>query len=155
MPLPNPSRTIPLMQAFHTTHQTRAQSDIPTIDCAFLPKLFEEAATLSSSIRIPLLPDNFHPDRAPTLFAPEVADEPLRQPEIVAADPLNVNAVSALTEVEGMSPDGVELKFAHDFGDVAGERAAAGEGYAGGMLTGLWKGLVDDVMGSGKMKPAL
>lgn len=168
MPTPNPGRTIPLMQAFHTSPTSPAQTDTSTIDYAFLPDLHQPGparAPLGASIRLPLLPDNFAPQRTPTLFAPELSDEPLREPEIVvvAADPASVSAVSALTEVEGMSPDGVELSFAHDFvGSGSGRDGSGGqdEGYAGGMLTDLWKGLVDDVMGGGggggqKIKPAM
>lgn len=167
MPTPNPARTIPLMQGFHTSPTSPAQTDTSTIDYAFLPDLYQlqqqqanpSGASLGASIRLPLLPDNFAPERTPTLFAPELADEPLREPEIVvvAADPSSVNAVSALTEVEGMSPDGVELSFAHDFGSGSSGRGKE-ERYAGGMLTDLWKGLVDDVIGGGggqKMKPAM
>lgn len=143
------------MQAFHTTPSTPAQADPSTIDFAFLPNLAAAPPPADPFVgRVPLLPDNFAPPRAalPTIFAPEAADEPALRPEIVvvAADPASVNAVSALTEVEGMSPDGVELSFAHD---RAG--APAQEGYAGGMLTGLWRGLVDDMSGGAKTTPAL
>lgn len=88
-------------------------------------------------IRIPLLPDNFV-----THYARDEADGPIATPEIniIAANPDTVSA-SALTEVEGMGIDGVELKFIHD-----GEAAEQDQG----MLKDLWKGLVDDVLGSSK-----
>lgn len=71
----------------------------------------------------------------------------------MAADPSRVHAVSALSEVEGMGPDGVELSFAHEY-PVRG--TSEGQQYAGGMLTNMWKGLVDDVFGAAdKAKPAL
>lgn len=97
-----------------------------------------------SNLRVPLLPDN-------VMFqhAPESVDSPAILPEIsiVAASPELVSP-SALTEIEGMGVDGVELKFIHDAEPAEQEQ---------GMLTDLWKGLVDDVLGqqSNKGKLAL
>lgn len=179
VPTPNPGRVIPLMQGFHTTQQARPLQAPPhhPIDLAVLPGadlLFAAAASSPSSsaaaagepiIRVPLLPDNFAPARSPTVgHVPEVPDAPLAAPEIVvmAADPAAVNAVSPLSEVEGMGPDGVELMFVHDYSAGAGRqggRRAEGEGgqVAGGMLRGLWDGIVDDVLGGAgaKVKPAV
>lgn len=142
------------MQSFHSTPSTPARSDPSTIDHAFLPDLSGPAVSTEALVgRVPLLPDLSTPSSA--LFTPEAADEPPLRSEILvmAADPTSVNAVSALTEVEGMGPDGVELSFAHDRGAAAG---SGGDGYAGGMLTGLWQGIVDDVLQSGaKGKPAM
>lgn len=149
------------MQGFHTTPAPRyAQADVSTIDFAVLPsreQLWPSApeGDAFSRVRVPLLPDNFAPNRA--AFAPEAADVPLPAPEIVvmAADPSSVNAVSALTEVEAFSPDGVELSFAHAYGG-GGRGAAREESYAGGMLKDLWAGLKDDVLGpASQAKPAL
>lgn len=154
------------MQGFHTTPSPRyAQADVSTIDFAVLPtreQLFPSAPDDSfSRVRVPLLPDNFAPNRAavPGSFAPEALDAPLRAPEIIvmAADPSSVNAVSALTEVEAFSPDGVELSFAHDFpGGSSRGGAAQEERYAGGMLKDLWAGLKEDILSpGGQAKPAL
>lgn len=68
---------------------------------------------------------------------PESLDGPALRPEIsiVAANPA---VVSAATEIEGMGVDGVELKFIHEAEPVEREP---------GMLTGLWRGLVEDVLG--------
>lgn len=176
VPNPNPGRVIPLMQGFHTTQQPRSLQAEPSsphhhpIDFAVLPSadlLFAKlpsAGTVGQSpaVRVPLLPDNFAPARSPTVgHVPEAPDAPLAVPEIVvmAADPAAVNAVSPLTEVEGMGPDGVELMFVH--GRAGAGRSARGEAHegevAGGMLRGLWNGLVDDVLGGtqGKAKPVL
>lgn len=155
------------MQGFHTTPAPRyAQADVSTIDLAVLPtreQLFGGGAAgedAFSRVRVPLLPDNFAPNRAavPGSFAPEAADAPLRAPEIVvmAADPSSVNAVSALTEVEAFSPDGVELSFAHGVGGGRGAPQEEEERYAGGMLKGLWAELKEDILTSnGRAKPAL
>lgn len=144
------------MQPFHSTPSTPARSDPSTIDYAFLPDLTSGPADAFVVNRVPLLPD-LYATSSSTLFTPEAADEPPQRSQIVvmAADPASVSAVSALTEVEGMSPDGVELSFAHDRG--TGSSGGDGDGgYAGGMLTGLWKGLVDDVFqGGAKGKPAM
>lgn len=158
-PKPNPHRVIPLMQGFHTTQAPRyAQADVSTIDFMVLPtreQLFGgQDNAPGPRVRVPLLPDNFAPDRAS--FAPEATDAPLAAPEIVvmAADPSSVNAVSALTEVEAFSPDGVELSFARGWG--AGRDAPKQETYAGGMLKDLWAGLKEDILSpNGQAKPAL
>ncbi|KAJ4407310.1 hypothetical protein N0V82_009948 [Gnomoniopsis sp. IMI 355080] len=146
------------MQSFHTTQQPSARADTSTIDFAFLPALDSPSADIltAAALRMPLLPDNVETERAPTLFAPEAVDEPLQAPEIVvmAADPAAVNVVSALSEVEGMGPDGVELRFGFGRGGGAGEEEA-GEEFAGGMLKGFWNGIVDDVLGAQKGKVAL
>jgi hypothetical protein len=80
---------------------------------------------------------------------PDVPDAPLPEPEIVviAANPENVQP-AALTEVEGMGVDGVELGFAHF--DNAAETSREP-----GMLTDLWKGLMDDIFGAPQNKLAM
>ncbi len=87
---------------------------------------------LYTGIRVPLLPDNAYPGLR---RAAEQPDAPLARPEIlvVAANPDAVMP-SALTEVEGMGVDGVELKFAHELE----RKPAAGPG----MIRDLWKGSV-------------
>lgn len=111
--------------------------------------IFPGSASLDGSrddpfahLRVPLLPDNFA-----THHTPEVADGPIAPPQIsiVAANPELVSP-SALTEVEGMGMDGVELKFVHE--ETSSEQEQ-------GTLTNIWKGLVDDVLGSSKTKVAL
>lgn len=159
-PMPSSTRTIPLMQSFHTTQKPFARADTSTIDFAFLPALDNPSLAdnlTAAALRMPLLPDNVETERAPTLFAPEAIDEPLKAPEIVvmAADPSVVNVVSALSEVEGMGPDGIELRFGFGRGGGGAGQEEAGEEFAGGMLKGLWNGLVDDVLGAPKGKVAL
>lgn len=73
----------------------------------------------------------------------------------MAADPSVVNVVSALSEVEGMGPDGIELRFGFGRGGGGAGQEEVGEEFAGGMLKGLWNGLVDDVLGAPKGKVAL
>lgn len=73
----------------------------------------------------------------------------------MAADPAAVNVVSALSEVEGMGPDGIELRFGFGRGGGGAGEEDSREEFAGGMLKGLWNGLVDDVLGAPKGKVAL
>ena len=137
-------------RAFQTTRPNAARLDKSTIDFAVMPttaSLFPPPSTEPFiHLRVPLAPDNYAPSR---LHEPDAPVTPLAAPEIVvmAAHPENV-APAALTEVEGMGIDGIELNFVHDVhaaADAEGEREP-------GMLTDLWKGLLDDVFG--EKKPA-
>ncbi|KIH86834.1 hypothetical protein SPBR_08643 [Sporothrix brasiliensis 5110] len=158
-PMPSRNRVVPLMQSFNfrTTAPRDARLDVSTIDYAVMPSLGAEAereaaaAASRMALRVPLLPDNYSPDRtALNGHAPEVADGPLAQPEIVvvAAHPENVVAASALTEIEGMGVDGVELKFAHLGAEASGGSSSSDSEASGGMIRDLWKGLLDDLSGS-------
>ncbi|KAI1446188.1 hypothetical protein ABKA04_003821 [Annulohypoxylon sp. FPYF3050] len=140
-----PPRTMRLMQTFTSSAPKAALANTTTMDNIIFPG----SASLDGSrddpfahLRVPLLPDNFA-----THHTPEVADGPIAPPQIsiVAANPELVSP-SALTEVEGMGMDGVELKFVHE--ETSSEQEQ-------GTLTNIWKGLVDDVLGSSKTKVAL
>ncbi|KAI1763972.1 hypothetical protein GGR53DRAFT_520639 [Hypoxylon sp. FL1150] len=140
-----PPRTMRLMQTFTSSAPREAVGTMDNI-------IFPGSASLDGSspdpfahLRVPLLPDNFA-----TQHTPETTDGPVApaQISIVAANPELVSP-SALTEVEGMGIDGVELKFVH-------EAEAKADQEQQGMLTDLWKGLVDDVLGgSNKTNVAL
>lgn len=130
-PQPKPSKTYtrPLMQTFSSTSSSAA-SALPV-----LPFLGAETVAEASSIRMPLLPDSYARHHA--LDAP---DAPIFEATIsvVAANPGDVLPASALTEVEGMGVDGVELRFVHE--PISAQREP-------GMLTDLWRGLVADITG--------
>lgn len=161
-PAPSRNRIVPLMQTFNfrTTTPRDARLDVSTIDYAVMPSFTGEAdreaaaAASRMALRVPLLPDNFSPDRQNLDgHAPEVADGPLAGPQIVvvAAHPGNIVAASALTEIEGMGIDGVELKFAHlgQESGSSGSGSSSGKGSSEpGMIRDLWKGLLDDLSGS-------
>jgi hypothetical protein len=139
------------MQTFHHSAPKPTPHQTSTIDSAILPNLHMSAETLYdpyAHIRVPLLPDNTSPP--PVQFRqPEAADLPLRQAEIlvVAANPEQV-LPAALTEVEGMGVDGVELGFAHLLGGEGKEgRQGDYDEMGGGMIRDLWKGMMDDVFG--------
>lgn len=134
---PNPGRIIPLMQGFHTSAAPAARVEaVPsTIDFTVLPVMdLMGSDAAAHAIRVPFMPDNFTPDRS--AFAPEAPDAPLPAPEIsvVAAHPDKV--LSALTEVEGIGLDGVELKFMH-------EPVTAPSSHGGHyMIRNVWEGMV-------------
>lgn len=130
---PHPApRRMRLMQTFTSSASRPAQSR--GMDNMILPDM-DNTQSYASKLRVPILPDNYHVQSAPL-----PAEEPVvlvGQINVVAADPEKVS-VAALTEVEGMTLDGVELKFAHEAPKKQPEQ---------GMLKDLWKGLVDDVLG--------
>jgi len=146
-----PVRTIPLMQCFRTSGNQPAKLSTAAstrMDHTYLPNLFAEDRAYDpyAHIRVPLLPDNATPPPV-GMRLPEATDLPLTRPEIrvVAANPELV-LPAALTEVEGMGVDGVELKFVHDMESKTRQRD---DMPGGGMIRDLWKGLVDDVLGAG------
>ncbi|KAI1156348.1 hypothetical protein F4825DRAFT_403703 [Nemania diffusa] len=144
LPHPQP-RKLRMMQTFSSTAAPDATAK--SIDNIVFPgsAVFQGASQDPfSNLRVPLLPDN-------VMFqhTPEPIDNIATAHEIsiVAANP-DLVSPSALTEIEGMGMDGVELKFIHDAESTEQEPS---------MLTGLWRGLVDDVIGqqSSKNKLAL
>jgi hypothetical protein len=153
---PRPVRKMPLMQGFQTSSPRPARLDASTIDHCRLPDLAALDGAYSSDpyarIRVPLLPTT----RASSVARhAEQPDAPVLLPDIVviAANPENVMP-AALTEVEGMNFDGVELNFVHDL-HSGGAGANSGQSEQG-MIRDIWKGLVDDVLGGGnKPTPAL
>ncbi|KAK6070579.1 hypothetical protein SCUP515_08404 [Seiridium cupressi] len=130
-----PPRRMRLMQTFTSSASRPAPSGSSSMDFMVLPNLQDTPADSASRLRVPILPDNYDAHHAPP-----VTIEPVLQGQInvIAADPEKVS-VSALTEVEGMTVDGLELRFAHEAPKKEAEP---------GMLTDIWKGLVEDVFGS-------
>jgi len=113
---------------------------MPTTSSLFPPPSTEPFVHL----RVPLAPDNYEPSR---LHEPDAPVSPLPAAEIVvmAANPETVSP-AALTEVEGIGPDGVELNFARDIHATADEA----EEREPGMITDLWRGMLEDVFGEKK-----
>jgi len=141
------TRAVPLMQGFRTSPPKPVAALQVTVDTAMLPDLWSAEAEAESSsrfyIRVPLLPDNDSPPAG--THAPEATDMPLPRAQIsvVAANP-HLVLPSALTEVEGMGVDGVELSFSH-------ELHREEEAHEQGMVRDIWKGLMDDVFGEKKV----
>ncbi|KAI1365736.1 hypothetical protein F5Y08DRAFT_302982 [Xylaria arbuscula] len=143
LPHPKP-RKMRLMQTFSSSASSQATAK--NVDNVIFPgsAVFEGASQDPfSNLRVPLLPDN-----VAFQHAPESVDGPatVHDISIVAANP-DLVSPSALTEIEGMGIDSVVMKFIHDAEPAEQEP---------GMLTGLWRGLVDDLsQQSSKAKLAL
>ncbi|KAK1998917.1 hypothetical protein LX36DRAFT_575411 [Colletotrichum falcatum] len=152
-PTPQPTRASPSLRQMQTfaASPASAGSPISSMDFTTLPMSYEPLPAVNefAGMRMPLLPDAFTTKHR-SLYeqAPAAEVLPSSRPEIsvVAAHPENVTTAAALTEVEAFGVDGVELKWAHE-SEVAAEQAQPG-------LRDLWKGLVDDVMGSQQQKAA-
>ncbi|KAM0519742.1 hypothetical protein ACHAP9_006486 [Verticillium nonalfalfae] len=117
----------PESDTFSSLSAATAYTGAPTIDATLFAFPSSVGAAISDAFyaRMPLLPDSFARHR------PEAPEARPLTPEIsvVAADPANALPVAALTEVEGMGVDGVELRFAHDAEPVERESS---------MLRNLW-----------------
>ncbi|GJC98870.1 hypothetical protein ColKHC_07696 [Colletotrichum higginsianum] len=138
------------MQTFSSSPASPA-GPIASMDFTTLPASYEPLPVNEfAGMRMPLLPDSFT-TKHQSLYeqVPAAEDLPLSRPEIsvVAAHPENVTA-AALTEVEAFGVDGVELKWAHET-----DAAAPVETHQPG-LRDLWKGLVDNVVGTQQQKAA-
>lgn len=150
-PTPSPTvyRTIPLMQGFRTSAPKQAARDTSTIDFFFFPDPpTPPPSNPFSKLRVPLLPDNYSPDRSPNSgHAVEALDEAVPRPEIsiIASHPENV-APATISEVVGN--DGLDV----DIGQLTTGFASA-ESKEPGLLKELWTGFVDDVLGAKHSAP--
>ncbi|KAK2593878.1 hypothetical protein QQS21_008398 [Conoideocrella luteorostrata] len=149
-PTPQPSlanRNKPLMQTFHSSAPSAMHTSTTHIDATVLPSmsLLTGASKADDGPRVPLLPDNYGaahgPIAAETTVMPEVT--------IVAADPDNVVPGAPNAGVEGISLDGIELKFLYDESSQPREHEDRG-----GMIRDIWKGMVEDVFGGAPRKAA-
>lgn len=115
------------------------------LDFAFLPEFESEISQDPfARIRVPLLPDNYAPDRsANSPHAFETLDGAVLGSEIsiVAAHPEQVTA--ALSEVVGN--EGLDVDIGQWTSIFSASRSK--ESSEDGVLTELWKGIVDDVFG--------
>jgi hypothetical protein len=138
-------KTIPLMQGFRTSAPKQAAHDSSTIDFFFLPEVPEPPPNNPfAKLRVPLLPDNYNPDRSPgSLNAFETLDTALPRAEIsiVAAHPEQV-VPAALSEVVGN--DGLDVDI-HSL--TAGFSGTVDEPKEPGVLKELWSSVMDDILG--------
>ncbi|KAI9739441.1 MAG: hypothetical protein M1818_005129 [Claussenomyces sp. TS43310] len=149
---PPPSSTTPttnfrFMQGFQTSAPKPASHDASTIDFFFIPPVPDSVPTDPyAKLRVPLLPDNYRPDRsAVSGHAIEALDEAVPRPEImiVATYPEAV-LPAAMTEVvsnEGLEADMNELT--KPFNPTKVE-----ESQEPGFFKELWNSFLDDVFGS-------
>ena len=119
-PTPSTFKPIPPMQGFRTSAPKAAAHDSSTIDFFTFPEIpSEPPLNPFAQVRVPLLPDNYSPDRTAS-HAAEALDTPLLRPEIhiVAAHPERV-APAALSEVVGNDGLDVDLSaLTQGFGSV-------------------------------------
>jgi hypothetical protein len=144
------------MQGFRTSAPKETAHDTSTIDFFFMPEVPEPAAENPfAKLRVPLLPDNYTPDRsANSAHAAEAIDEALPRSEIsiVAAHPETVlpTIMSEVVGNDGLDVDIGQLTagFTHTptayFKSVVEPIAELKEP---GALKQLWEGVVDDVFG--------
>ncbi|KAH7148495.1 hypothetical protein EDB81DRAFT_946683 [Dactylonectria macrodidyma] len=139
-PTPQPSianRARPLMQGFHSSTPTRT----PTahLDATVLPPLHPIPVVSEPVPRMPLLPDNYGAYHASISDAADIGSR-FSAASIVASDPDNVIPGAPLAAVEGVTVDGVELKFAHEQPAQDDDQST--------LLSDIFKGMVDDLISS-------
>lgn len=109
------------MQGFHTSPTARLAPS-PTIDHFFFPAQDAPPLNPHARLRVPLLPDNYSPDRSPGgAHAPEVAaaPPPRARVNVVAAMPQDAAVVvSALTEVVAEGGEMTMAEMTRAFGGV-------------------------------------
>jgi len=139
-------KTIPLMQGFQTSAPKQTSNDKSTMDFFFFPEIDEPPTNPFAKLRVPLLPDNYSPDRsADSVHRIESIDEALPKAEIsiVASHPENVAPV-AMSEVVGNEAVDVELgQLITGFTDTALHEMKEQQG----TIKDLWNGLIDDILG--------
>jgi hypothetical protein len=138
------------MQGFRTSAPAQAAHDNSTIDFFTFPEIPEEPPINPyARIRVPLLPDNYTPDRsANSAHAAESFDAPAAKPEIhiIAAHPERV-APAAMSEVVGNDGLDVDLSaLTKGFSDVV-EKVVKEPGVVRELLSGM----VDDIFGAKKL----
>jgi len=140
------------MQGFQSSAPKQAAGDSSTIDFFYFPEVAElPSDNPFSKLRVPLLPDNYNPDRsADSAHAVETPDAAVPGPEImiVASHPSDV-APAAMTEVVGNA--GLDM----DIGDLTKSfHEKVEELKEPGMVKELWDGLMDDLFGAKEKKVA-
>lgn len=125
------------MQTFHSS-AARSQTPSANLDAAVLPNMYSFASeSQADGPNMPLLPDNYG-----AFHVVEAADEVLSQPTIVASNPDVVVPGAPMTGIEGVSLEGVDLKFAHEPEAAPQDQST--------LIVDLWKGMLDDVFGSSR-----
>jgi hypothetical protein len=135
------------MQGFNTSAPKQAARDTSTIDFFFFPEVPADPPTNPfAKLRVPLLPDNYAPDRSATsAHAVESLDEAVPRPEImiVASHPEDVlpAAMSEVVQNEGIESSIEDLTKAF-------KSAGTDESKEPSTLQQLWGGVLDDIFGA-------
>jgi len=147
-PVSHPVETLfkvrPLMQGFQTSAPKQKLQDTSSIDFAFLPSIPIPTGEGSfDNIRVPLLPDNYTPDRVHIGHAPEAFDAAIPRPEIsiIASHPENV-LPAAMTEV--VDNAGLDVDVGRWIGAFDEETNQIDQP---GMLQQVLSGMVEDLFG--------
>ncbi|KAI9788822.1 MAG: hypothetical protein M1835_002046 [Candelina submexicana] len=139
------------LHTFKSTSSLQAYHDTSTIDLALLPPL-EPSPQRQESIRVPLLPDLFYPQRSgANATATETPDTVIR-PEIstMAHSGTHISAPSAMSEVTDNAAADI------DPFDLSKKVTVAASKMTGlpveelerpGVLRELWEGFLDDLLG--------
>ncbi|KAG9237543.1 hypothetical protein BJ875DRAFT_141544 [Amylocarpus encephaloides] len=135
-------RIVPLMQGFRSSAPRPIRGDTSTIESFIFPET-PEAPPVNpfERLRVPLLPDNYNPDRSS--FVEEEIDGamPKNEISIVAASPETVTPV-AMSEVVGNDGLDVDIgQLTQGFSDTTVESKEVGA------LKELFSGMVDDIFG--------
>lgn len=135
-----------MMQGFKSSAPMQAARDNSTIDFFFFPQI-EPAppANPFEKLRVPLLPDNYNPDRSPgSPNAMETFEARLPKDEVImASNPENIMPAT-MSEVIGNN----ELDFDAKIGELSeGLSSKIKELKEPGMLGELWSSMLDDLLG--------
>ncbi|PBP25036.1 hypothetical protein BUE80_DR003976 [Diplocarpon rosae] len=146
-------RTIPLMQGFHNSAPKHTAHGRSTIDFFFFPKIEAAAGEATPKLRVPLLPDNYNPDRsAQSGNALESLDEAVPRPEIsiVAAHPESV-VPAAMSEIVGNDALDVDIEQLTNsaFSNILPTAKEPS------VIREIWGGFVDDILGPKGPKVAM
>jgi len=134
----------PLMQGFRTSAPKQTAHHSSTIDSFIFPELPAELSDNTYVMRVPLLPDNYTPDRS--VGSPHELESldkavPKQEITVIASHPDHV-VPAALTEVvnnAGLDVDVADLT--KSFHQKVEDMKEAG------VLKELWRGFVDDILG--------
>lgn len=134
------------MQTFSRSASASTSRPDGNLGTTVLPSwdaLYSRPSQADASPMVPIVPDNYG-------VVNVVVDAPVSTPEvtIVAVDPDRVSASSPFFEVTGL--DGVDLKFAQQ--PEPAKDNTQEDGPSQGMVTDIWKGMVDDILGRGQQK---
>ncbi|CZS98504.1 hypothetical protein WAI453_005763 [Rhynchosporium graminicola] len=154
-PTATSTRTIPLMQGFKSSAPKQAVRDNSTMDFFFFPEVpAAEPLNPFQRLRVPLLPDNYNPDRSPESGnALESLDQAVPRPEIsiMAAHPENV-APAAMSEVVGNDAVDIDIgQLTESFSTYLPEVQAKEPG----VVKELLNSFMDDILGPQTPKTAL
>jgi len=138
-------KTLPMMQGFKSSAPVQAARDNSTIDFFFFPQIpAAPPANPFEKLRVPLLPDNYNPDRSPgSINAIEATEVPHPKDEIsiMASRPEQI-LPATMSEVVGNNELDVKIEELTE-----GLSSKIAELKEPGMLRELWGSFLDDLLG--------